>query len=204
MYIDIHTHTHWTDKDITSVFNIRYGFDKITDERWFSVGIHPWDADKVCIDDSFYSLAKSAIAIGECGLDKKCSVSLDCQESVFTAQIELSKRLNKPLIIHCVGCYGKILEMSIRHSPHPTWIIHGCYTSPEWIRSALSQPMFFSVGMREISYPKGKDMLNAIPRDRLLFESDDDVSSVKAVYDSLSINPEMMTHCYELIDMKTQ
>ena len=64
--------------------------------------------------------------------------------------------------------------------------------------------MFFSVGMREISYPKGKDMLNAIPRDRLLFESDDDVSSVKAVYDSLSINPEMMTHCYELIDMKTE
>lgn len=195
MYIDIHTHSHWPDNDIRSLFNIRYGVDVTTTiSSPFSIGIHPWDADSVHIDKTFLDMAHKASAIGECGLDKRCNIKPELQEIIFIKQIELSRTINKPLIVHCVGKYGRLLELSKLYSPHPLWIIHGCYTSTEWIKSALSQNMIFSVGIREIKRLKGAEMINAIPLKRLIFESDELSLSVKHIYDYLSISPADIPH----------
>lgn len=203
MYVDIHTHTHWSDKDITYLFNVRYGKDETPtlNNGLFSVGIHPWDAGVITPDESFISLTHKANAIGECGLDKRCGIPLNLQERVFTQQIELSIQLNKPLIIHCVGCYGRLLALSKSYSPHPLWIIHGCYTSPEWIASALNESILFSIGLREATRTKGQNMLKAIPLDRLLLETDEDTLSVKHVYKHLSLSPDKLPFVDQLISL---
>src|SRR5688572_24561695 len=70
-----------------------------------SVGVHPHDASKV--EERHYSqmedLAKHArvVAIGETGLDYHYDNSpRDDQREVFRRQVELSKKLNLPVIIH--------------------------------------------------------------------------------------------------------
>ncbi|MDO8548368.1 MAG: TatD family hydrolase [bacterium] len=73
------------------------------DFLWASVGLHPNDNK----DEDFYiskyeELARDpkVVAIGECGLDYFRSTG-EGQKEKFEAQIELARKLNKALIIHC-------------------------------------------------------------------------------------------------------
>lgn len=79
---------------------------KYPNQMWASVGVHPYDID--AFDSRWGELInlaedKSVVAIGECGLDYFRGVgkeSIERQKNLFIKQIELSKTLSKPLIIH--------------------------------------------------------------------------------------------------------
>jgi TatD DNase family protein len=201
MYIDIHTHTQWPDEDILSLYNVRYvgNYDKAIFGH-YSVGIHPWDVNNVEVDDNFVEMIHGATMIGECGLDKSFKENMHLQERCFVEQIELSMRFDKPLLVHCVGCYGRLLELSCRYPSHPLWIIHGCYTSPEWIRSAQEHNIMFSIGMREVLRYKGRTMLEAIPQDKLLLETDENPNTIKTLYQYLNLTPDDMYHALKLFN----
>ena len=71
-YINIHTH-HLSKDNGVFLFNNRFGFDKeFYLEKYFSVGIHPWDANLQTSLSEFEKLIQhsNCLAIGECGLDK--------------------------------------------------------------------------------------------------------------------------------------
>ncbi|MCQ2227569.1 MAG: TatD family hydrolase [Bacteroidales bacterium] len=195
--IDIHTHNIENEAD-TFVYNIRFG---CTQQNVFaplySVGIHPWDAD-VDINDEFYTLAEKAVAIGECGLDKACKTPMEKQQQIFSQQIEIAQDMNKPVIIHCVRCWGQILEMSHRYANHTPWLIHGCYASAEWIRQASRHNFFFSLGPKQIGLPRFAEILQAIPPSRLLLETDDDKSmNIRDVYAATNANERQIEGNYE-------
>lgn len=192
--VDIHSHQA-LEPDTIGIRNVRYPA-KATAEA-YSIGIHPWDADTVAWDNQLEVLANEAVAIGECGIDKACHVPTDIQQSIFEQHIKLAQRLGKPMIIHCVRAYGMMLEISNRYPNHTAWLIHGCYASKEWIRQASqSGNFFFSVGPSQIKMKRFEEVLNAIPRDLLLLETDDSDTKIAEVYKMVNVSEEQIWNNY--------
>ena len=80
-----------------------------------SFGIHPMIAAQITEKD-WMRLGElleknSKAAVGECGIDKRFEGYNDIQEQVFIRQVELARKLERDLQIHCVGDYGRIIKI---------------------------------------------------------------------------------------------
>ncbi len=104
------------------------GYNNVTCEPWewektteigesSTFGIHPVIATKVSEDEFRHLeallLENPKAQVGECGLDKRFPgyEPEGIQDQILKRQIELSKKLNRPLHIHCVGDYMRIIKM---------------------------------------------------------------------------------------------
>ena len=165
-YIDFHTHHVPTATNIVAVVDGR--------DTW---GVHPWHADKAFVVPDL----KDKLAIGECGLDNACGVSMDRQLKVFTQHIELSEQTAKPLTIHCVKALDHLLRL--RRELHPTmlWMFHGFRGKPQQLHSLLATGFYVSFGSRY-----NKESLNLCPIERLMLESDDDGRSILDLYNEVA------------------
>ena len=111
-------------------------------------------------------------AIGECGLDKRFP-NLDKQITLFKKQLVLASQLNKPVIIHLVGCYQKALELLKETDPRPDFILHSWSGSSQMAKEFLKLGGKISLSAGILKSPKKlKDILNSIPSDKILFETD--------------------------------
>ncbi|MDE1925243.1 MAG: TatD family hydrolase [Patescibacteria group bacterium] len=88
------------------------------DFLWASAGLHPNDNLDERFDISKYEPLMQdpkVVAIGECGLDYFRSGDTDeereIQKQRFVLQIELSLKIEKPLIIHCRNAHDDLLEI---------------------------------------------------------------------------------------------
>ena len=161
-YIDFHTHHVPTATDVIAVVDGQ--------DTW---GIHPWRADETFVVPGL----KDKIAIGECGLDAACGVSMDKQLKVFTQQVELSEQEEKPLIIHCVKALDQLLRL--RRELHPTmpWMFHGFRGKPQQLRSLLAAGFYISFG-----FHYNEESLNLCPFERLMLETDANDCSIVNLY----------------------
>lgn len=126
-YINIHTH-HLSKNDGVFLFNNCFGFDtSYHTTSYFSIGIHPWDANKTVNKTEFENLLShtNCLAIGECGLDKNIAIELEQQKLIFEYQLQLARKLQKPLIIHCVKAYDELIEICKPYLHQVPCIIHG-------------------------------------------------------------------------------
>lgn len=171
-----------------------------------SIGIHPHNAHKYFtnpdvsihqditeIEGIYRANESKVVMIGECGLDfvfesnpdfAPSSVSpvqlKDLQIKLFQAQIELAKKLNLPLSVHCRDdrsknpinsqAWDKTLEMVQDHYG----ILH-CYSGlPKTTEKALSTNFLISFA-GNITYPKNEylhEAVRAVPLDRIVLETD--------------------------------
>ncbi len=188
MIVDIHTH-HSTAKEITAIRNLTFREAEIVfasnESGIFSVGFHPWYIGEYT-DDSFALLEKWTkdprfVAIGECGLDKNSKYSVEYQLDVFKKQIELSEKTEKPLIIHCVGCFNELFDLKKTLKLHQTWIIHGFRGKPELARQALKNGCTLSFGelfnAESVSYT---------PINKLYIETDESNLAIFEIYKRIS------------------
>lgn len=184
MLTDAHCH-RINPGDIRSIYNILINDDDVTlphgNHIFFSAGIHPWDAGNlrsVWLDNLKLLLNfDRVIAVGECGLDKKSPVALEKQLEVFGMQVKLSAALNKPLIIHCVGCYNELMNFHKALNPKQPWIIHGFRGKPEMAVQLTKIGMFISFGEKF-----NPDSVRATPVERILVESDDSEMPLAEIY----------------------
>ena len=181
MKIDIHTHISRHPEDTRSIVNWRWGKPEPEHEE-YSVGVHPWDADRDVDWTKFREAAANAVAIGECGIDKLRPVDMQKQIEVFEKQIEIAEKIGKSVIVHCVKCFGKLMEIRRRMMCRQTWIIHGCYASTEWIREAEKEGMYFSIGPAQLDMKRGPEMAKSIDINRLLTETDERQESIEETY----------------------
>ncbi|MCC6181516.1 MAG: TatD family hydrolase [Bacteroidia bacterium] len=126
-YVNIHTH-HLSQKDGVFLYNNRFGFDTSYHTlSYFSIGIHPWDANQTINQIEFENLLShtNCLAIGECGLDKNIGVEIEQQRLIFEYQLQLAIKLQKPLIIHCVKAYDELIEICKPYLHQVPCIIHG-------------------------------------------------------------------------------
>lgn len=177
-YYDIHTHKlpESYDENVVSIYNT-YPKDYTSykdienPNLYFSCGIHPWYLDDV---ESQITLLEQIIkedrvlAIGEAGLDKVCDSDFELQEIVFRKQIEISIKINKPLIIHCVKAWDELIALYKEYKPQNTWIIHGYRGKGEQALQLMKLGMKISLG-----YRFNREVLEKIGFDSIFVESDD-------------------------------
>jgi len=152
-----------------------------------SVGVHPTDLEALPLEDWTF-LEKAAehpkvVAIGETGLDHHHIKSFESaedekifQRDYFLKQLELAKKVDKPVIIHCREAYEDtltILEEFGKFRKEPG-VIH-CFGSDERTAQwAFNLGYYISVG--GILTFKTADLLRQVitwmPKDRLLLETD--------------------------------
>jgi TatD DNase family protein len=153
MFVDVHTHNSVLSKGFSILnLSIKDAENKLNsnEKGTYSVGLHPWDIDEFS-NEHLDILAKIGtdrriLAIGECGLDNNINISIEKQILFFERQIEISEQLQKPLIIHCVGCYNQLFEIKKRKKVKQKWIIHGFRGKPQLAIQAMKLNCGLSFG----------------------------------------------------------
>lgn len=171
-FADIHTHGRTAPDAVTSVephapLEGDYG------SAWYSVGIHPWSTSAPVAEETWQALAQKVrdprvVAVGEAGLDKYRGGSQAVQEEVFRRHVALAEAVGKPLVIHCVGRYGRIMELHRELAPTQLWVIHGFSGSVELARQLVAEGFGISLGLRA-----KPGVAETIPPARLFRETDE-------------------------------
>lgn len=132
-------------------------------------GLHPWQADKYSVEDMQPYLELGA-AVGEIGLDNVwCDVDMNRQREVFTQQLAIAGKLHKPVILHTKGCEAEIAR-TIKAYPN-RYLVHW-YSCMEHLEDYISQDCYFTVGPDVEQNPAVRRVLEQVPLNRLLVETD--------------------------------
>lgn len=174
-------------------------------KAYSTIGIHPHEAinypNVVSIHQDIEELEKiyqtqlnQIVAVGECGLDfffdnnpdhNGSSLSInqqkDMQKQLFQAQIDLAKKLNLPLIVHCrddrsqnpenTEAWDEVLRMVGSHLA----ILH-CYSGLPLTTNYVLQTTNLIVSFAAtITYPKNdylREAVKFLPLEKIVLETD--------------------------------
>lgn len=144
-----------------------------------SFGLHPWyvrERSPEWLARLRTFLHSTPSAVGEIGLDHAIEPRNDEeQESIFIAQVQLAKELNRPFSIHCRRAWGRLIPLLTEHVPYPAgFLIHSYSGGPDLVPELAKLGAFFSFsGSITLSgNKKGHRSVRAVPDDRLLIETD--------------------------------
>ena len=198
-FYDVHTHQIFLEDNddpyhscIFDVYPLEFEVAKESyDRHAFSCGIHPWYSDDSDTQMAYLNeIAPNPriIAIGETGLDRLKGPSFEVQIPVFKKHIELSERLNRPVIIHCVKAWEELMQVRKETSPTLPWIIHGYRGRPELTKRLLKEGFLFSIGDNI-----NVESMQLTPIDSLFCETDEDEMTIREIYQqtSLALNMEL-------------
>jgi TatD DNase family protein len=146
-----------------------------------SVGVHPHDA-KSCSETVIQALSrlaekKAVRAWGEIGLDFNRMYSpREDQEKWLVRQIQVAHRLGLPLIFHERDSRGRFLDIIEHHfSPESKGVVHCFSGSADDLSAYLDMGLYIGITGIVTIKTRGADLralVPAIPRDRLLIETD--------------------------------
>lgn len=136
-------------------------------------GIHPWFAlSKKFPLEELSEFLPLADAIGEIGLDKKAEADFEIQREYFLKQLQISKDLNLPCVIHCRSAWGELFECLKSVELKKSFMIHAAKCSPEIVKILEMNGAVFSFGLRELGTIKGLSCLASVDLKNVLVESD--------------------------------
>ena len=200
MYFDTHCHLnseqlyenrdefikHALDNQVEMMVVVGYDLEsskkavEIAKEHSFiyaAVGIGPNDClntttqDLQIIDE--YLNEPKVVALGEIGLDYYWDdVPSDRQKEIFQQQVDLAKKHQKPIIIHCRDAYEDTYEV-LKRNGHPG-IMH-CYSGSVEMAKRFIDLGFYISCSGIITFKNAESIREAIryvPADRLLVETD--------------------------------
>lgn len=184
-HIDIHCHKPNDGNNLAIVSLDTSNFTADTAPSCsFSLGIHPWFISQQDWRSGLQSLSTiradpNLLAIGECGLDKNIDAPMHLQIEIFTRQIELAQRIDKPLIIHCVRAFNELMVIKKQTRCNLPWIIHGFIGNPVMTLQLIKQGFYLSFGKALLrNNCLARQSLATSPLDRIFLETDaaDDVT----------------------------
>jgi len=151
------------------------------DRIFAAVGIHPHEAEGVKLDslDKLAGLLDHAkvVAIGETGLDFYRNYSPPAlQREVFKRQIALARERSVPLIIHDRDAHADVLKILRWEKASEVGGVMHCFSGDaETARQAVELDFHLGLG-GSLTYGRKeeiwRDILNVVPRERLLVETD--------------------------------
>ncbi|GAA4787856.1 TatD family hydrolase [Olivibacter ginsenosidimutans] len=185
-YIDIHTHQLISEADIC-IYNLRQQYQTQYLYPYCSIGIHPWDITlaswKQQLDElKHYASLSPVAAIGECGLDKLCSVDWQLQCTIFAAQVSLANWVKKPLIIHCVKAFEEVMAILKTEKNQVPVIFHG-FNKKQTLAAMLTKKGYYLSFGGAILKDQHTDSLLSCPLTQLFFETDNNQYSIHQVYE---------------------
>lgn len=142
-----------------------------------ALGIHPNEVDSVpnnyIVELEKMFEFKKAVAIGEIGLDYHYDFSKkESQIKVFEEQILLSKKINKPIIVHNREAHKDTLELLNKYIPQG--VIHCFSGSPEMAEEIIKIGMYIGIG-GAVTFKNAKKIIDVVkytPIDHILLETD--------------------------------
>jgi TatD DNase family protein len=149
------------------------------DLLYAAYGIHPHDA-KDADDNALTAIEEllkdeKAVAVGEIGLDYHYDFSpKEDQVRVFKDFLQLSKKTNKPVIIHNRESDTDMIK--ILEAQYPSGAIgqFHCFSSTKEIACTLLEMGFHISFTGSITFPKNSyaEIIDMVPLDKLLLETD--------------------------------
>lgn len=144
-----------------------------------TAGVHPHDAasfdpatDLAGIRDE---VSHGAVAIGECGLDYYYdNAPRDVQRRVFAAQLELARELARPIVVHSRDAVDDTSAMVKEAGTAGVRGVMHCFGGPIGLAEVALEAGWYTSFAGVITFKKWNDdgLLRAIPRERLLIETD--------------------------------
>ena len=179
-FIDLHTHNN------APAANTIFNSNCYIDGRSISIGIHPWhinnDWQNIFANIATHAKADNVVAIGECGFDMlKSPATAELQEEIFRAHAQLAETLCKPLIIHCVKAFDRLMSLHKDIKPQQAWIIHGFRGKPQQAEQLTKAGLYISLG-EKFNHESAK----AIPTERLFIETDESAYPIAEIYKAVA------------------
>ena len=191
--IDAHSHidyiTHRLQPDVVgtvccttdeSQWQILLDMAKQDSKIYAAFGVHPWFVDSV--NDDFDKRLEQLLnldsnyMVGEIGLDKY-KPNMDKQMDVFMKQFGVAVKLNRPVCLHCVGAWDKILHVlkQYKESSLPIIIAHAFNANDKILQQLLCyHNILFS--FNKIDVCSRNCCIEKIPNNKILVESDGDIN----------------------------
>lgn len=173
-----------------------------------SVGVSPHDVMKVSegypADIESMAAHPKVVAIGECGLEYFYPVGpREKQIEHFSIQIELARRLDKPVVIHLRDADEDFLRILNTRPPHSA-ILH-CFTASEQVMRKAIELGFYISFSGIVTFKKSnevKEIASKVPLEHLLVETDAPYLA-PAPYRGKQCEPRMIVEtCKALAEIK--
>ena len=128
--------------------------------------------------------------VGECGLDKWIwDHQIDDQEAVFREHVRLATRYQRPLTIHCLKAWGRLLDiLKSEELPDAGFVLHSYPGPKEMVAPMAELGAYFSFSGDFIHDRKkaARETFLTVPADRLLIETDAPNMSPPPTHDAYS------------------
>lgn len=164
----------------------RNSFEKVIDisnefkNVYCALGIHPTEAQKVKESDfeDIIKLSKNekVVAIGECGLDYYWDKTfIEEQKTVFKKQIEIAKKIQKPLVVHDREAHKDTFDLITENTNGEIDVVMHCFSgSLEFAKECIKKGFYIAIG-GVITFKNAKkihEVAKNIPLENLLLETD--------------------------------
>lgn len=203
-FVDTHAHLHFPElaADLEAVLEraraagvtamVTIGTDRETNPAavalaeggpgiYATVGIHPHDAADATEADfeAMERLARDSakvVALGEMGLDFFRNLSpRDVQETVLRRQLDMARRLDKPVVIHCRDAHLAALAILSEERVGEVGGVMHCFSADvEVAKRCLDLGLAISLA-GPVTYRNARalpEVARFVPADRLLLETD--------------------------------
>lgn len=148
-----------------------------------AVGLHPeeipqteeelWNIIAQIKELAIYN--KKIVAIGEIGLDYYWRQdNKELQKQAFIKQIELANELKLPVSIHTRDAIDDMIAIIRKYKLEQSGVLHCCPFNRELVRHSLENGLYVGFGGTSTfkSSKNAKEILNMVPNDRILIETD--------------------------------
>ncbi len=152
-----------------------------TTHRWLlpAFGIHPWEVANATPlwEERLLALLERhpEASVGEIGLDRwRRTDDFDLQQTLFSRQLAIAARLERPASIHCLRAWGALLEMLEAAPKLPPFLLHAYGGPPEMVATFVRLGGYFSFSPSFLTPERSRKLtpFRHIPRERILVETD--------------------------------
>lgn len=186
MKINLHTHQKSKRLDVVDIVN-QYPQERDASASFFSVGIHPWHIEEAVLEKEYelvfqYAQEATALAVGECGLDKRIATPLVVQQRVFERQLRIAQELQKPVIVHCVAAYDEVMQLVKQEKITVPIVFHGFSKNHQLAQQLVKAGCYLSFGKTLLKDPTRATALLGTPLEHLFLETDSSDYTIEEVY----------------------
>ncbi|MEM9480969.1 MAG: TatD family hydrolase [Verrucomicrobiota bacterium] len=160
-----------------------------------SFGLHPWDVNEV--EEGWEELLVEFLdrhpsaGVGECGMDSWVrDHDLDRQEVAFRSQIRLAAEGNRPLSVHGLKCWGRLLDvMKSERLPDRGFLLHAYGGPAEMVEQFAALGAYFSFNGSFLAEQREakRESFARVSVDRFLVETDAPAMPLSKEYSKYSL-----------------
>lgn len=164
------------------------GGKEARDDIWLGIGQHPYWAKEIRELPAFAQRAADAIsslkavAVGECGLDKKRGGAMDHQLRLLELHLDLAKQHGLPVVLHCVAARQELLACIDRVGlGEAGGVLHGFSGDLNYAQALNRRGLLLGIGpaVTRTSKLRFRTAVSTLPEEYYLLETDAPDQSVR-------------------------